>query len=66
MPEWSTLILFAGAAVILVFTPGPNTLYIIARSVQQGRIAGIVSSLGVETGTLIHIIAAAFGISTLL
>ena len=66
MPEWSTLILYAGAAAILVFTPGPNTLYIIARSVNQGRTAGLVSSLGVEAGTLIHIIAAAFGISALL
>jgi threonine/homoserine/homoserine lactone efflux protein len=66
MPDWSTLILFAAAASILVFTPGPNTLYIIARSVQQGRTAGIVSSLGVETGTLIHVAAAAFGISALL
>jgi len=66
MPEWSTLILFAAAASVLVFTPGPNTLYIIARSVQHGRRAGIVSSLGVETGTLIHVAAAAFGISALL
>ena len=66
MPEWSTLILFAAAAAVLVFTPGPNTLYIIARSVQHGRRAGIVSSLGVETGTLIHVAAAAFGISALL
>ena len=66
MPEWSNLILFAAAASILVFTPGPNTLYIIARSVQQGRTAGLVSSLGVETGTLIHVAAAAFGISALL
>lgn len=66
MPDWSTLILFAMAASILVFTPGPNTLYIIARSVQQGRRAGIVSSLGVEVGTLIHVTAAAFGISALL
>ena len=66
MPEWSTLILFAAAAAVLVFTPGPNTLYIIARSVQQGRTAGIVSSLGVEVGTLIHVAAAAFGISALL
>lgn len=66
MPDWSTLILFATAASILVFTPGPNTLYIIARSVQQGRTAGIVSSLGVEVGTLIHVTAAAFGISALL
>jgi len=66
MPDWSTLILFATAVLILVFTPGPNTLYIIARSVNQGRTAGIVSSLGVEVGTLIHIAAAAFGISALL
>ncbi|MBA3321931.1 MAG: LysE family transporter, partial [Pyrinomonadaceae bacterium] len=66
MPDWSTLMLFAAAASILVFTPGPNTLYIIARSIQQGRTAGIVSSLGVETGTLIHVAAAAFGISALL
>ncbi|MBA3716497.1 MAG: LysE family translocator, partial [Pyrinomonadaceae bacterium] len=66
MPDWSTLILFAAAAAILVFTPGPNTLYIITRSIQQGRTAGIVSSLGVETGTLIHIVAAAFGISAVL
>jgi len=66
MPDWSTLILLAVAASILVFTPGPNTLYIIARSVQQGRRAGIVSSLGVEVGTLIHVAAAACGISALL
>jgi threonine/homoserine/homoserine lactone efflux protein len=66
MPDWSTMILFAMAASILVFTPGPNTLYIIARSVSQGRRAGIVSSLGVEVGTLIHVAAAAFGISALL
>ncbi len=66
MPDWSTLILFAAAAAILVFAPGPNTLYIVARSIQQGRTAGLVSSLGVETGTLIHIVAAAFGISAVL
>ena len=66
MPSSSTLILFATAAAILVFTPGPNTLYIIARSMQHGRRAGIVSSLGVELGTLIHVAAAAFGISALL
>ncbi len=66
MPDWTTLSLFIAAASILVFTPGPNTLYIIARSVNQGRRAGIVSSLGVEVGTLFHVVAAAFGISALL
>src|SRR5215468_10103108 len=66
MPNWSTLSLFITAALILVFTPGPNTLYIIARSVQQGRMAGIVSSLGVQVGTMFHAAAAAFGVSALL
>jgi threonine/homoserine/homoserine lactone efflux protein len=66
MPNWSSLSLFIAAASILVFMPGPNTLYIIARSIQQGRWAGIVSSLGVQVGTLFHIAAAAFGLSALL
>lgn len=66
MPNWSTLSLFITAAFILVIIPGPNSLYIIARSVQQGRVAGIVSSLGVQVGTLFHIAAATMGISALL
>src|SRR5215510_3063949 len=66
MPEWSTLSLFITAALVLVFVPGPNTLYIIARSVQQGRLAGFVSSLGIQVGSLFHIAAAALGVSALL
>jgi len=66
MPDWSALILFITATLVLVFMPGPNTLYIIARSVQQGRVAGIVSGLGVQAGTLFHIAAASFGVSALL
>jgi threonine/homoserine/homoserine lactone efflux protein len=66
MPNWSTLSLFITAALVLVFIPGPNTLYIIARSVQQGRLAGFVSSLGIQAGSLFHIAAAAFGVSALL
>jgi threonine/homoserine/homoserine lactone efflux protein len=66
MPNWSTLSLFILATLILVFMPGPNTLYIIARSIQQGRKAGIISSIGVQVGTLLHIAAAAFGLSALL
>jgi threonine/homoserine/homoserine lactone efflux protein len=66
MPNWSTLSLFITAALILVFMPGPNTLYIIARSVQQGRLAGLVSSLGIQAGSLFHIAAAALGASALL
>ena len=66
MQNWSYLSLFISVAAVLVFTPGPNTLYIIARSIQQGRRAGAVSSLGVQVGTLIHVVIAAFGLSTLL
>lgn len=65
MPEWSYISLFVSVAAVLVFTPGPNTLYIIARSIQQGRRAGIVSSLGVQVGTLIHVAIAALGLSAL-
>lgn len=66
MPDLPTLILFAAAAAALVFTPGPNTLYVIARSVEQGRTAAIVSCLGVEVGTMLHVAAAALGVSALL
>lgn len=66
MPEWSTLWLFVAAAAVLVVIPGPNTFYIITRSLQQGRVAGVVSSLGVMAGTLFHIAATALGISALL
>src|ERR671939_789428 len=66
MPDWSKLSLFISVTVALVFMPGPNTLYIIARSVQQGRKAGVVSSLGVQVGSLVHIAAAALGLSALL
>src|ERR687883_148356 len=66
MLDWPRLYLFISVTLLLVFMPGPNTLYIIARSIQQGRLAGIVSSLGVQVGTLVHISAAALGLSALL
>lgn len=66
MPDWSTLSVFGAAALILVFLPGPNTLYIIVCSLQHGLVAGIVSSIGIQVGTLIHVAAAAFGLSALL
>src|SRR5947207_15367171 len=66
MWDWPKLSLFISVTLLLVFMPGPNTLYIIARSIQQGRKAGIVSSLGVQVGSLVHIAAAALGLSALL
>ncbi len=66
MPEFSTLALFMVAALALLITPGPAVLYIVARSIDQGRRAGIVSMLGIHVGTLFHVAAAALGISALL
>lgn len=66
LPEWSSLGLFAIAALVLLLTPGPAVLYIVARSIDQGRRAGLVSVLGVHVGTLAHILAAAVGLSALL
>jgi len=57
---------FVGAALILLLTPGPAVLYIIARSVDQGRVAGLVSVLSIETGNLFHVLSAALGLSAIL
>ena len=66
MPEPSTIALFSVAALVLLVVPGPSVLYIVTRSIDQGRSAGLISVLGVHTGTLAHIGAAAAGISALL
>jgi threonine/homoserine/homoserine lactone efflux protein len=66
MPEPTTLLLFAGSAATLVLVPGPNLIYIVTRSVEAGRRAGLASVLGVEAGTMIHVAAAAVGLSALL
>src|SRR5262245_39800003 len=66
LPEWTSLSVFAVAALVLLLTPGPAVLYIVARSIDQGRRAGIVSMLGVHAGTLVHIAAAAAGLSAIL
>ncbi|HEY7140341.1 MAG TPA: LysE family translocator [Methylomirabilota bacterium] len=66
VPEASVLGLFVVAAIVLLLTPGPAVLYIVTRSVEQGRLAGLVSALGVHVGTLVHVAAAALGVSALL
>ena len=60
------LSVFLLAAISLIMLPGADTLYIIARSTSQGRKAGILSVLGVSTGSLIHTTAAALGLSAIL
>ena len=66
MPDLTLWGLFVVASVVLLLTPGPAVLFIVARSVEQGRAAGLVSVLGIHLGTIVHIIAAAVGLSALL
>jgi threonine/homoserine/homoserine lactone efflux protein len=66
MPDLTLWGLFVLASLLLLLTPGPAVLFIVARSVQQGRIAGLVSVIGIHLGTIVHITAAALGISALL
>ena len=57
--------LFVGAVLLLNLTPGPDTAYIVARSVAQGRAAGVWSALGIATGCCVHALLAAFGLTAL-
>jgi threonine/homoserine/homoserine lactone efflux protein len=57
------LLLFAAAALVMVLTPGPNMIYLISRSICQGRRAGVISLFGVVAGFVVHMLAAALGVS---
>jgi threonine/homoserine/homoserine lactone efflux protein len=57
---------FLVASFLVWLTPGPDTMYILARSVAQGRRAGVVSGLGIGSGLLIHTLLAAYGLSAIL
>jgi threonine/homoserine/homoserine lactone efflux protein len=61
-----TFPVFAVSAIALILAPGPDTLYIIARSIGQGRVAGIVSCVGIFCGLMVHLTAATLGLSALL
>ena len=60
------LLLFLSAALVLVLTPGPNMIYLLSRSTVQGRGAGLLSLLGVVIGFLVHLLAAAYGLTAVL
>ncbi|PXW38986.1 threonine/homoserine/homoserine lactone efflux protein [Klebsiella oxytoca] len=66
MPEFSSLLTFALVALGLVLTPGPNMIYLISRSICQGRRAGLVSLGGVALGFVFYMLCAAFGITALI
>jgi threonine/homoserine/homoserine lactone efflux protein len=65
VPSLSTYALFIAAALALLAIPGPAVLYVVGRSIDQGRTAGLASVLGITTGTIVHITAATVGLSSL-
>ncbi|MGH3065244.1 MAG: LysE family translocator [Gaiellaceae bacterium] len=66
IPDASAVGLFAVAALALLLVPGPAVLYVVARSIHQGRRAGLASVAGIHVGTLVHITAATLGLSALI
>lgn len=66
MFDGGTLAAYVTACIALLVVPGPSVLYIITRSIEGGRAAGLVSALGIATGTVGHVCAAAIGLSALL
>ena len=62
MPAHDVL-MFAAACLLMVLTPGPNMVYLISRSICQGRKAGVTSLLGVVAGFFVHMLAAAIGLT---
>ena len=66
MLDTATLSVFALASVVVLLIPGPAVVYIVTRSIDQGRTAGVVSALGAATGNSVHVLFAALGLSALL
>jgi threonine/homoserine/homoserine lactone efflux protein len=66
MLNWHDLAFFSLAALILVLTPGPNMIYCVSRALCQGRAAGLISLAGVLLGFVVHLMAAALGLTALL
>ena len=66
MPQLTDLWIFTLASLFLLIIPGPAVFYIVGRTLDEGRRAGIISILGISTGTLVHIGAAAAGVSVVL
>ena len=66
MFDTASLTIFILAALALLLVPGPAVLYIVARSIEQGRLAGIVSAFGIGLASVVHVLFAALGLSALL
>ncbi|WP_262071749.1 LysE family translocator [Stenotrophomonas sp. Marseille-Q5258] len=66
MPDASALLAFALVALVMVLTPGPNMVYLISRSVSQGRVAGWISLSGIAVGFMTYLACATLGLTALL
>ncbi|MBS7810968.1 LysE family translocator [Roseococcus pinisoli] len=66
MPATETLLLFAALSLGMVLTPGPNMVYLVSRSIAQGRLAGLLSLIGVALGFVFYMLCAALGITAFL
>ena len=66
MPHTTALIAFALVSLGMVLTPGPNMIYLISRSISQGRVAGLTSLGGVALGFVFYMLCAAFGVTALI
>jgi threonine/homoserine/homoserine lactone efflux protein len=60
------ILIFALAALVLVITPGPNMIYLVSRSITQGKRAGFISLTGVIAGFMFHIVMASAGLTAIL
>jgi threonine/homoserine/homoserine lactone efflux protein len=66
MISQTSLLLFVTGATIILVIPGPAVMYVVSRSIGHGRVAGLVSAMGIVVGTFFHVVAATLGLSALL
>ena len=65
MPSVDVLIAFTFAALLMNISPGPSNLYVIARSIAQGTLGGLVAAMGLAVGSMVHVIATVLGLSVI-
>ncbi len=66
MITWTQLTLFSAASIVLIFTPGPDIIYVMTRGVAQGRGAAFAAATGFSLGNIVHTLAAVVGLSAIL
>lgn len=66
MPTVATLTTFGLATLAILAVPGPSVAFVVARSIEHGRVGGLCSVLGIETGAALHVLAASTGLAALL